>query len=74
MIYKGVPVLVDLTEAAALLRCSVKTVRRLQDRGDLPVVMMGRVRRIPTKALDKFIAQGGIRGSIREETPEEVTP
>lgn len=36
--------------------------------------MMGRVRRIPTKALDKFIAQGGIRGSIREETPEEVTP
>ena len=45
-------------EAAAILKVSSKTVRRLAARGDLRVVRIGRLVRIPFSEIDRLIADG----------------
>jgi excisionase family DNA binding protein len=48
-------------EAAAVLRCSVRTLRRLRRRGALTDVWVARRRvRISRAAIDDFIERGGV--------------
>lgn len=44
-------------ETAALLRCSVVTVRRLRYRGDLPTTRVGRSVLIPREAVDAYLRE-----------------
>ena len=47
----------DVVQAAALLQCSVRHVRRLIDDGKLPgVVRIGRLVRISRISLDRFLS------------------
>ena len=52
-----------VAEAAALLRVSEKTVRRLITHGDLKAVRIGRSVRIHFTELENLIAGGGARAS-----------
>ena len=56
----GVPLLTP-DEAAALLRCSVRTLRRLRKRGELADVWITpHSVRIPQDAAEEFIRRGGV--------------
>lgn len=48
--------LLTVTEVAETLSISEKTVRRLIDAGELPVIKLGRLVRIDPRDLDRFIA------------------
>ena len=48
------PLMVNLTQAAALLGITRPTLYAAIERGDLPVVCMGAARRIPLEAIYKF--------------------
>ena len=51
-----------IDEAAAILKVSSKTLRRLLTRGDLMVVRIGRLVRIHSLEIDRLIAYRGTRG------------
>ena len=51
-------VFLRVDEAAAILKVSSKTVRRLFGRGDLKAVRIGRLVRIPFSEIDRLIAGG----------------
>jgi excisionase family DNA binding protein len=44
-----------VSEAAARLQVSVKTIRRLIDRGDLPALRIGHLIRIPEESFESFL-------------------
>jgi len=46
-----------INEVASLLKVSPKSVRRLIQSGKLSAVRVGRVYRVPHKALEQFLAQ-----------------
>ena len=54
---ESMPDLVTVDQAAAWLGCSVVTVRRLVKAGTLHRVKVGRLDRIPRKALEKLQEQ-----------------
>lgn len=50
------PLLVTIAEAATLLRCGPKAIRKSIAAGELPVVRLGeRTQRIPVAALREFV-------------------
>ena len=50
-----------INEVASLLKVSPKTVRRLIESGKLGAVRVGRVYRVPHKALEEFLAQSATK-------------
>ena len=54
--------LLRVDEAAAILKVSSKTVRRLLAQGDLKAVRVGRLVRIPSSEIDRLIAGGDASG------------
>jgi len=52
------PQLLRVDEAATILNVSSKTIRRLIARGDLRVVRIGRLVRIPSSEIERLIAGG----------------
>jgi len=50
-----------INEVASLLKVSPKTVRRLIESGKLSAVRVGRVYRVPHKALEAFLAQSATK-------------
>jgi excisionase family DNA binding protein len=54
------PRLVDRNELASILRCSVPTIERLQSRGAIPVVRIGRIVRYDAdQVVEALKANGG---------------
>lgn len=53
-----IPSLLRVDEAAAMLKVSSKTVRRLLARGGLKVVRIGRLVRIPSSEINRLFAGG----------------
>lgn len=51
-----------MDDAAAALRVSPKTVRRLVARGDLKAVRLGRLVRIHSSEIERLISGGGAHG------------
>ena len=54
--------LLRVDEAAAIVKVSSKTIRRLLARGDLKAVRIGRSVRIPSSEIDRLIAAGAPTG------------
>jgi len=52
--------LLDVNEAATMLHISVRYVRKLLARGDLPVVRLGRRTLVRRADLEAVIARGGL--------------
>jgi excisionase family DNA binding protein len=50
------PRLLSLSDAAAVLGCSLKTLRRRIDEGELPVIRDGRLVRIHPEDLTRYVA------------------
>jgi excisionase family DNA binding protein len=50
--------LLDVKEVASLLGCGRTFVYGMIQRGELPVVKLGRLTRIPSHALDDLVSQG----------------
>ena len=50
--------LLRVDEAATILNVSSKTIRRLTARGDLRVVRIGRLVRVPSSEIDRLMAAG----------------
>lgn len=50
----------SVPEVAYLLGCSTPQVRRLLDRDALPVMRIGRTVRVSRKAVEDFVANGGV--------------
>ncbi|WP_425342578.1 helix-turn-helix domain-containing protein [Rubellimicrobium aerolatum] len=48
--------LLSLEDTAEVLGCSIRTLRRLIDADELPVVRLGRLVRVHPRDLDRFIA------------------
>lgn len=57
--------LLDVEEAARLLMCSTKHVRRLMGTGEIPSVKVGELRRIRRVDLDVYVASLEGRGVQR---------
>jgi excisionase family DNA binding protein len=53
--------LLSTNQVCALLGRSRGTVTCLQDRGELPYVRIGKLRRTPRRALEDFIARSTVR-------------
>ncbi|SDE63206.1 DNA binding domain-containing protein, excisionase family [Ruegeria marina] len=49
--------LLTIEDVAAVLQCSLKTVQRRIDAGDLPVIRDGRMVRVHPADLDRYIKQ-----------------
>jgi len=60
------PIAIGIKEAAKLLSVSTGTIRNRIDAGELQVIHVGRSVRIPTEAVEKFVAAGG--------SPRPITP
>jgi len=59
------PLAVDVREAAAMMRVSVKTVRRMVHSGDLPALQLGRYVRIRVAAIENFLRGLELRGRVK---------
>ncbi len=51
------PQLVDVDEAAARLKCSPEYIRKLERRGDLKAIRLGRLVRFPLEEIARFIRE-----------------
>ena len=58
--------LLDVREAAAVLGCRRTFLYGMIQRGDLPVVKLGRLTRIPAAALDEYVL--GQWSDVRDRT------
>lgn len=52
------PLLITIAEAARRLSVSSDTIRRMIAKGELPMVRIGRLVRIPAEAVDRLAGQG----------------
>jgi excisionase family DNA binding protein len=53
-----------VSEAAARLQVSAKTIRRLIERGDLPALRIGRLVRIPEESFERFLKDRRTNGRL----------
>jgi len=60
------------SEVADLLRVSGRTIRRWGERGVLPIVQLGGIRRYPSAAIDALV--GGIAPTTSEAPAGQPTP
>lgn len=64
--------LLTLAEAAELLRCSTRTLRRRVDRAELPVFRDGRIVRVREIDLAGYVARRTLRPPEQSQRPPRV--
>ncbi|MGH7641704.1 MAG: helix-turn-helix domain-containing protein [Candidatus Dormibacteria bacterium] len=65
--------LLDVREAASVLGCRRTFLYGMIQRGELPVIKLGRLTRIPAAALDEYV-RGQFNADWRARAPEPSRP
>ncbi len=67
--------LLDVKEVASLLGCGRTYVYGMIQRGELPVVKLGRLTRVPRRAVEEYVdAAGEARSLVRSSAAGTVWP